>query len=186
MYRMAAAADFAAEDEESPRALEWLAWLTVYRAGPLTLAQIEQQTRAASQQCREALERLVEQGHVDRTGDGDDATYTSGRFEIPLGQTYGWEAAVLDHFQALVTAVAIKLGDGASSARLGDLVGGSTWTLDVRKDHPLREEAVSTLARLRRELEDLRERIDAHNAREPSSEPGERVVVYVGQYVRDV
>ncbi|HEY6722390.1 MAG TPA: crosslink repair DNA glycosylase YcaQ family protein [Polyangiaceae bacterium] len=186
MYRMAAAADFATEDQDSLRALDWLVWLTVYRAGPLTRAQVEQQTRATSEQCREALERLLAQGHIDREGEGDDQTYTSGRFEVPLGQSHGWEAAVLDHFQALVTAVAIKLGDGAASARLGDLVGGSTWTLDVGKGHPLREEAVSTLARLRREVEELRERIDAYNAGESAAEPAERVVVYVGQYVREV
>lgn len=186
MYRMAAAADFATSDHGVPDAWDWLVWLTVYRTGPMTLAQVEQQTRATGEQCREALERLLAQGHIKSEGDGDACIYTSDRFEIPLGQSHGWEAAVLDHYQALVTAVAIKLGEGASSARLGDLVGGSTWTIEVGKGHPLREEAVSTLARLRRELEDLRERVDACNLTDPAAEPRERVVVYVGQYVREV
>lgn len=186
MFRRAAAADFATNDANSPDAWDWLVWLTVYRAGPITQAHIEQQTRAAVEQCRESLERLLAQGHVDSEGDGDERTYTSSRLEIPLGQSHGWEVAVLDHFQALVTAVVTKLGEGAAGARLGDLVGGSTWTLDVGKGHPLREEAVSTLARLRRELEDLRERIDACNAVDSPAEPRERVVVYVGQYVREV
>ena len=186
MYRRAAAADFATGDGDAPQAWDWLVWLTVYRAGPLTRAQVEQQTRATGEQCRDALDRLLVQGQIHSEGDGEERTYTSARFEIPLGQSHGWEAAVLDHFQALVTAVVIKLGGGAASARPGDQVGGSTWTLEVGKDHPLREEAVSTLARLRREVEDLRERIDACNAAEPPAEPQERVVVYVGQYVREV
>jgi len=188
MFRMAPAADFATSSRGAPDAWDWLVWLTVYRAGPMTLAQIEQQTRATSEQCREALDRLVAQGHIEKSGDGDDdaCAFTSARLEIPLGQSHGWEAAVLDHYQALVTAVAIKLGEGAAGARHGDLVGGSTWTIEVGKGHPLREEAVSTLARLRREVEDLRERVDAHNLAEPPAEPRERVVVYVGQYVREV
>jgi hypothetical protein len=85
----------------------------------------------------------------------------------------------------MVTAVVTKLRQGAASARLGDLVGGSTWTLEVDRGHPLREEAVSTLARLRREIEDLRERVDAHNATRPPTESRERVVVYVGQCIHD-
>lgn len=186
MYRMAPAADFATTNRGAPEAWDWLVWLTVYRGGSMTLAQLELQTRATGEQCREALDRLLGQGHIESTGEGDDRVYTSARLEIPLGQSHGWEAAVLDHYQALVTAVAIKLGEGAASARLGDLVGGSTWTLDVGKGHPLRDEAVSTLARLRRELEDLRERVDACNVAEPPAEPRERVVVYVGQYVREV
>lgn len=110
--------------------------------------------------------------------------FSSARLEVPLGQSHGWEAAVLDHFQAMVTAIVTKLRDGAAGANLGDLVGGSTWTLEVGKGHPLREEAVSTLARLRREIEDLRKRIDAHNAAHPSGDLSERVIIYVGQCVR--
>jgi hypothetical protein len=185
IYRAAAAADFARGDESTRNAWDWLVWLTVYRGGPLAQAQIEQQLRATTEQCRDALDRLLAEGRISGEGDGSERMYTSASLEIPLGQSHGWEAAVLDHFQAMVTAVVTKLREGAASARLGDLVGGSTWTLEVDRGHPLREEAVSTLARLRREIEDLRERVDAHNATHPSTESRERVVVYVGQYIRD-
>ena len=92
---------------------------------------------------------------------------------------------MLDHFQAMVTAIVSKL-DAGTNARPSDLIGGSTWTLEVARNHPLREEAVSTLARLRGEIEDLRQRVDAHNASLPHAELNERLVVYVGQCVRDV
>jgi hypothetical protein len=159
-------------------------WLTVYRAGPITQAEIEQQVRATPEQCRHALDRLLAEGRVSSTGEAGDRSFTSALLEVPLGQSQGWEAAVLDHFQAMVTAIVTKLRAGAARASLGDLVGGSTWTLEVEKGHPLRDEAVSTLARLRREIEDLRERIDAHNAAHPSKER-DRVIVYVGQCVRE-
>lgn len=185
MYRTASTADVARANQGSTDAWDWLVWLAVYRGGPITRADIEQQVRASTEQCCGALERLLEAGHISSDGEGEQRTYTSPRLEIPLGQSHGWEAAVLDHFQAMVTAVVTKLSAGAASSRRGDQVGGSTWTLEVGKQHPLREEALSTLARLRRELEDLRERIDAHNRAIAPAEPPERVVVYVGQYVRE-
>ena len=64
------------------------------------------------------------------------------------------------------------------------MVGGSTWSLDVGPGHPLRNEARETLARVRREVEALRNRIDAHNATTDGAEPRERVVFYAGQYVQ--
>jgi hypothetical protein len=184
VFRTAAAADFAKADEGAPDAWDWLVWLTVYRNGPVTQAEVEQHLRATTEQCRSALERLVAQGHISLEGEAEAAMYSSARLEIPPGQAHGWEAAVLDHFQAMVTAIVTKL-DAGTNARPSDLIGGSTWTLEVGKDHPLREEAVSTLARLRVEIEDLRRRVDAHNATRSDGELDEHVVVYVGQCVRD-
>lgn len=186
VFRTAEATDFAAVHQDGADAWDWLVWLTVYRQGPITESELERLVRGTAKQCQGALERLLADRRIASEGEGCDRTYTSSRLEIPLGQSLGWETAVLDHFQAMVTAILLKLRQGAASAHLGDLVGGSTWTLEVHEGHPLREEAVSTLARLRREIEDLRERVDAHNATHPSTEPRERVAVYVGQYVRGV
>jgi hypothetical protein len=184
VYRTAAVADFAKADKGTPDAWDWLVWVTVYRGGPITQAEIEQQLRATTELCASALDRLLAAGHISAEGDAGARTYTSTLLEIPLGQSHGWEAAVLDHFQAMVVAIVSKL-DAGTNARPSDLVGGSTWTLEVGEQHPLREEAVSTLARLRVEIEDLRRRVDAYNATRPRSELSERVVVYVGQCVRD-
>src|SRR5690606_35974030 len=173
--------DFAKTSDRGREVWDWLVWLCVYREGPISRADIEQQVRGTAEQCQSALDRLLAEGRIERQGEGTDSTYTSPRLEIPLGQSLGWEAAVLDHFQAMVTAVVTKLRQGSSSTGLGDLVGGSTWTLEVSSDHPLREEAASTLARLRSQVEELRERIDAYNAESAPNGARERIIVYVGQ-----
>jgi hypothetical protein len=64
-------------------------------------------------------------------------------------------------------------------------VGGSTWSLDVWRGHPLEAEAKSLLAKTRTSVEDLRARVDAHNAKAHHDGLGERVVFYAGQSIRE-
>ncbi len=183
LYRAAAESDLENVRQPGTDAWDWLVWLAVYRVGPTTQAEIERYSRVPSDACTAALERLEADGRVLANDDGAERTYTSERIEVPLGQTRGWEAAVLDHFQALVTAVTIKLG-GTAAEEDAPVVGGSTWSLDVGPGHPLRNEARETLARVRREVEALRNRIDEHNTTTNGSEPRERIVFYAGQYVQ--
>jgi hypothetical protein len=84
----------------------------------------------------------------------------------------------------VVTAIGAKLRTLGASADFADTYGGSTWSLDVHPEHPLRDEALSTLARIRKQVEDLRDRIDAHNSAHPSQAERERVIFYAGQNVR--
>ena len=181
VYRAAAEADFAAANGSGTEAAEWLVWLSVYRKGPLTLAQVAAATRLPPVACESALATLSEQARIAKSADAEPS-YESKRFEVPLGEAHGWEAAVLDHYQAMTSAICAKLTD--RGARPRDVTGGSTWSLDVWTGHPLEEEATKTLSRLRAELEDLRTRVDQHNALTETSEPRQRVVIYVGQYVR--
>jgi hypothetical protein len=83
----------------------------------------------------------------------------------------------------MVTAITRKLALGAVRSGSNDLVGGSTWSLDVWRGHPLEAEATGTLAKVRSMVEDLRQRIDAHNATASLPEVLQRVVFYMGQYV---
>jgi hypothetical protein len=183
LYQAAAESDLANVRESGTDAWDWLVWLAVYRNGPATQADIERHSRVPSDACTAALERLEADGRVLANDEGAERTYTSDRIEVPLGQTRGWEAAVLDHFQALVTAVTIKLG-GELTEEDAPVVGGSTWSLDVGPGHPMRDEARETLARVRREVEALRGRIDEYNATMDGTQPRERVVFYTGQYVQ--
>ncbi|HOU89438.1 MAG TPA: crosslink repair DNA glycosylase YcaQ family protein [Polyangiaceae bacterium] len=184
VFRAAAEADFAAANHGSNDTWDWLVWLAVYRHGPATAAEIQTHARIPEAVCREALERLSAAGRVAADDTGEEPRYSSQMLEVPLGESRGWEAAVLDHFQAMVAAITMKLREGATRADLRDAVGGSTWSLDVWPEHPLREEARSTLARVRREVEDLRRRIDELALPPPDPELRERVVFYAGQYVR--
>jgi hypothetical protein len=181
VYRAAAEADFAVANGSGADAAEWLVWLSVYRKGPLTLAQVAESTRLPAAACEQALAGLIEQGRIGQSGDAA-ALYSSEKFEVPLGESQGWEAAVLDHYQAMTSAICAKLAE--RGARAKDIVGGSTWSLDVWAGHPLEEEATKTLARVREQLEELRTRVDQHNEIAASDAPRQRVVVYVGQYVR--
>ena len=102
-------------------------------------------------------------GFVERRRTGTPAEYECTHYDVPIGTSEGWEAAVLDHFQAVVTAICVKLRLGTSRSSASDAVGGSTYTLDVWPGHPLDAEARETLKRLRASLVELRERIDTTN-----------------------
>jgi hypothetical protein len=183
VYRAANEADFAAASGHASGVADWLTWLSVYRRGPAPLEQIAQHTRLPVPRCQAALEQLVADGRV-KVSTESPPLYSAERFEVPFGETQGWEAAILDHYQAVVFAICARLDERGSGAGARDTTGGSTWSLDVWPGHPLEAEAKGTLSRLRAELEDLRGRIDAHNAAEESPAARERVVIYVGQSVR--
>lgn len=183
IYRAAAEADFAAAQGSRNEAIEWLVWLAVYRKGGASAAEIASVTRVPQAACEAVLGELLRAGRIE-ANNGAEPRYRCERFEIPFGDSHGWEAAVLDHYQAMTTAIGTKLSE--PGARAKDVVGGSTWSLDVWSGHPLEQEALRTLARMREQVEELRSRIDAHNAQHQDEASKERVVIYVGQYVRSL
>ena len=184
VYRAAQEADFLASDDEARAARRWLVWLTVYRKGPVSAAQVAEHARLPDTECALALSELLQEGKASTSEVDGEQCFSAARFEVPVGESHGWEAAVLDHYQALVTSVCQKLTDRGPMARAADTTGGSTWSLDVWPGHPLEEEAKSTLRRVRLELEDLRRRIDEHNSHAEAPGVKERVLVYLGQSVR--
>jgi len=140
--------------------------------------------RLPEAECSRALQELLAEGKASVSIEAGAELYSAARFEVPVGESHGWEAAVLDHYQALVTSVCQKLTERGPMARSADTTGGSTWSLDVWPGHPLEDEAKGTLRRVRLELEDLRRRIDAHNTLGEVPAHRERVLVYLGQSVR--
>jgi hypothetical protein len=183
VYRAAAQADFEASDGSSDT-IAWLVWLATYRKGPITRKDLAQHSGLTSEACETALQRLIGEGKVYSLDQNAEAAFKSDRFEVPLGETQGWEIAVLDHYQAMASAICSKLNERGAGASLGDKIGGSTWSLDVWDGHPLQAEATGTLRRVRQELENLRSRIDEHNASGVPGTARERVVFYAGQSVR--
>jgi hypothetical protein len=157
--------------------LDELLWALVYREGPLTFADLSRQPIDASE-LRSALGRLVDGGRVVL---GPDGFYSAKTLFVPLGSAVGWEAAVFDHFKALVNTVTGRLGIDRSSATLADRIGGSTYTLDVWPGHPHAEEAYETLRGLRHQLGELREKVERYNVDHPMPEDYTQVLLYVGQ-----
>jgi hypothetical protein len=152
------------------------------------LAQLSVAARLSEAITSAALVPLLADARVRESAHPSGPQYSAERFEVPLGAAVGWEAAVFDHYQALVTAVITKLKRGTAGGRPRDQTGGSTWSLDVWPGHPLENEAKGLLAAVRQQVEALRTRIDASRSTEAiaAGSERERVVFYVGQYVRDM
>lgn len=154
----------------------------MFRQGTLTARETAEQAQADLAEVEAALARLVAADRLEQLaaeGDGEPR-YRARQLVIPLGAPVGWEAAVFDHFKALVTTVLSRLRDDRASA-LEDQVGGSTYTIDVWEGHPLADEVQGALGRMRASLSDLRTRVLAFNADRPVPEQHKRVVIYVGQ-----
>ncbi len=155
-------------------------WAVIYRLGPLSKKALLGLGARDETSVGASLSRLIGEGRVrvERVADGE--IYSAGEFYVAPDAEHGWEAAVFDHFQALVQTICARLRGDAPHP---EATGGSTYTLDVWPGHPLRDEALGTLARLRTSLGELRTRIEAHNASAGPTEEYEAVVVYAGQCV---
>ena len=153
----------------------------VYREGPLTLRDVMARVQTDASVVEAALSRLSDAGRLERLDAGGEARYRAGSLVIPLGAAVGWEAAVFDHFKALVTTVIGRVREQPSAPELSDRIGGSTYTIDVWDGHPLAEEVYGTLGRLRALLGDLRTRVTEFNEGHELPETYNRAVVYVGQ-----
>lgn len=125
---------------------------------------------------------LVEDGRAQREDTPAGPVYRCERLMIGFADPAGWQAAIYDHYQAMVGALCHKLRITALQATPGEWLGGSTYTFDLWPGHPLADEVLTLLTRLRKEAAGMRERVDAHNALH-KNETGDafRVVTYVGQ-----
>jgi hypothetical protein len=159
--------------------LEELFWALIYHQGPLRIEDLAERTRHPAGDCEKVLDRLVASGRVDAVG----GSYRASSLVLPLGSPFGFEAAVLDHFKAVVTTLAARLRAGPSATSATDRVGGSTYTFDLWPGHPLEEEAVSTLGNLRSRIGELRRRVEAHNASHERPDDYEKMVLYFGQSI---
>jgi len=160
--------------------IDELIWALIYREGPLTMAELSDHGIDASE-LEAALTRLVSAGRVEYSE--NEGAYRTRTLLVPFGAPSGWEAAVFDHFNSLVSTILCKLRESRSPPQIADRVGGSTYSVEVWPGHPNEEEAYATLARLRAELSGLRRRIGQHNATHPKPAAYDRLIVYVGQCV---
>jgi hypothetical protein len=161
--------------------LDELLWAIVCREGPATLENLVALTHLSRSDLEQALTRLVDSNRVQRVHDNTDIVYQTGSLFVPVGSPVGWEAAVFDHFQAMVKTICCRLRDETATSTPGDVVGGSTYTLEVWPGHPLEQETCTTLSRLRTALVDLRRRVEEYNEAHGIPEQHRQVVLYVGQ-----
>lgn len=153
----------------------------MYREGAIGAKQLASLAQTDVATIETALQRLLEAGRIERSEQDGVASYRASSLLIPLGASVGWEAAVFDHFKALVTTVMRRVRENRSVTAIGDQLGGSTYTIDVWDGHPLAEEVYATLGRLRASLSDLRARVQEFNADNALPQSYTRAVIYVGQ-----
>jgi hypothetical protein len=152
----------------------------IYREGAVTAADIAERAQLDLTIIEAGIARLLGAGRIERLEQDGVPRYRARALVIPLGAPVGWEAAVFDHFKALVTTILGRLNENRPAA-LDDMVGGSTYTIDVWPGHPLAEEVYGTLGRVRSMLGDLRARVADFNGARDVPESSTRVVMYVGQ-----
>lgn len=157
-----------------------LVWVAINRYGPCDANAVVQAVKLEPEAVVAALERLETDGRVQRTSDG---RYRCDTCVIPVGATVGWEGAVFDHYQAMVSALCRKLRLGATRSRADDACGGSTYGFDVWEGHPHEEEVRTLLATTRARLSELRARVDTHNGQHGVAPEATRFVFYCGQTV---
>lgn len=196
-------------NDTSEQSLADLICLAVHRAAPATVGDVAATLSVESERLTPLMDKLVTQGRlrIIQQTQATELRYTSMGCVIPLGEPQGWEIAVFDHYQAMVTAICTKLRQGRQRAVPGDQIGGSTFSYTVWPSHPHYEEATQFLARFRREGAALRAKIAAYNQAHdatPGAEPSSatpsgtdaktehmsddrvKVIVYAGQTVQVV
>jgi hypothetical protein len=153
----------------------------MYREPASTVEELSEHLGTEALSVQASVDRLTTSGLVERVeGEGDSPRYRADALTIPLGANVGWEAAVFDHYKALISTIVCRLRKRTPPA-LQDAVGGSTYTIDIWPGHPFEEEVQGSLGRMRTELSELRERVTEFNTRGDMPEDIRRVVIYVGQ-----
>jgi DNA-binding PadR family transcriptional regulator len=192
VYRCTTSDERRAAQNAAP-GLEELLWVLLYREGRRSPEQLAQACGRREEELTGALQRLVEQGRIERvtneTAIGEAVNseerageqYLARSFAVPLGSATGWEAAVFDHYHALVKTLCVRLQQPTQAAELAAINGGSTFTFKVWDGHPHKHEVLGTLAILRRQLGELRRKVEDWNEREPGPSESLAITVYAGQ-----
>ncbi len=152
----------------------------MYREGLLTLDEIAARAQVDTGRIESAIEGLVDAGRVQKVESGGVVKYQAQALVVPLGAEVGWEAAVLDHFKAMVRTVLIRLNQRQATS-LEDSAGGSTYTIDIWPGHPMEDEVLGALKEVRTNLSGLRQKVSAYNESQARPEHYSRVVFYTGQ-----
>jgi len=170
-----------AQQAQDAEALATLVRVAIYR-GATTEEALLRRLGSSAEAIEAALTQLQADGAV--RCDDDGKLSTTG-VSIPPGSTVGWEAAVFDHYQALVTAITRKLEAVSGSSENDGAVGGGTVTFVMSPGHPLEEEVNVLLKQLRGQLNELWQRVGEEQRKlRVGSKAGEKVRVvtfYFGQ-----
>ena len=171
-----------AAEANSQQTNEALVWVHVCSAGPLRKEELAKLLPLSPSVIDEALERLVVDERVRAEARPDGVYYATDQCLIPVGESAGWEAAIIDHHRAVLNALAAKVISGRHSSAANDEVGGTTLTYDLWPGHPKEREVRELLVTTRKRVIALWDEVEAHNGAHPS-ETKYTVTFYCGQYL---
>lgn len=161
-----------------------LVWVAVSRLGVCSFAQVCEQVPSHEAELHNALVLLVSENKLRAVVDEGGTRYAAGECVIGSKDPFGWEAAMFDHYQAMVQALCARLTSSDTEAA-EPRGGGSTYAYVVSEEHPMRDEVMGFLNEVRRRAEDLRKRVSDYNREHPESIQNPlRVTTYVGQSSR--
>jgi predicted transcriptional regulator len=167
---------------DSGEAGEALVWLHVAREGPLRQDELATRVPVDPSVLEDALQRLVSSNRIRAESSPDGDRYTTDQCLIPVGESAGWEAAVIDHHRAVLAALAAKVLGGPHASAAKDEVGGTTLRFDLWTGHPRDREVRDLLVETRARIIALWGEAEAHNRAHPQ-EITHHVTFYCGQYV---
>lgn len=160
--------------------IDELLWAIIYREGPLGMADLQRLVPGAGLEA--SLTRLRDSGRVSSQPSAAGEQLSATQFFVARDAASGWEAAVFDHFQALVRTIGARLRAGPSER---ETVGGSTYSFDVWPGHPLEAEALAQLQRFRTQSSELRQKIADYNRDHPHPRVYSAITIYAGQHVQE-
>lgn len=179
-YRAASEAEASAVLASDPdAAAAGMVWVLLHQGGPRRLEELARELNLGAESVQRALVSLLAQGRCRQEGE----QYRADHCVILYGDEIGWEAALFDHFQAMVTAIASKVTQGKNRAAFADATGGSTYHFDLYRGHPKEQEVLGLLRSVRERASALRAEVESATAEQPKAPEAEayRVVFYVGQ-----
>lgn len=185
-YRVATAEELeelgasAASDAQETNAA--LVWIQIYHASPLKREELGRLVPLPESAIDAAIERLVREERIRVVAKPDGTYCVTDQCLIPLGQSAGWEAAVVDHHRAVLNSLAAKVGNGKRVSRVTDEVGGTTLSFDLWHGHPYEADVRKLLATVRGQVIPLWDQVETFN-HASTKEPSYKVTFYCGQHL---
>ncbi len=161
-----------------------LVWVQLYPASPISREHLAALVPLSEAAFDAAIARLISDERVRVETRAEGVFYATDRCLIPVGQSAGWEAAVIDHHRAVLKALAAKVVRGKHVSAAADEIGGTTLSFDLWPGHPREQEVRALLANVRRQVVPLWEEVAEHN-RTHGASAKYSVSFYCGQNLTD-
>jgi hypothetical protein len=170
-------------------ALTNLAWLTLYQAGPLSVEQLAERLECSVERAQVLAVHLRDAGRIV-VGNAQasfaealtpDTVLRTHSLAIAAAEASGWEAAFLDHFRAMATALGNKVRLGVSQSTPG--VGGATYAFNVHSRHPMEPQVSALFDQVRGQVDAIWHAVSKYNQEHPLPENHKKLTFYMGQNV---